>query len=80
MAYIVDLRSDTVTKPTKTMKHAMVNSALGDDIYGEDPTVNALESKIASILGKQAAVFTPSGSMSNLLAGKLNNILSLFHS
>ncbi|XP_053607469.1 uncharacterized protein LOC128673560 [Plodia interpunctella] len=68
MAYIVDLRSDTVTKPTEAMKHAMVNSALGDDVYGEDPTVNALESKIAHMLGKQAALFVPSGTMANLIA------------
>ncbi|KAH9628448.1 hypothetical protein HF086_005901 [Spodoptera exigua] len=68
MAYIVDLRSDTVTKPTEAMKHAMVNSALGDDVYGEDPTINALESKLASMLGKQAALFVPSGTMANLIA------------
>lgn len=68
MAYIVDLRSDTVTKPTEAMKHAMVNSALGDDVYGEDPTVNALESKLAAILGKQSALFVPSGTMANLIA------------
>lgn len=71
--FIVDLRSDTVTKPTKAMKHAMVNSALGDDVYGEDPTVNALESKVAMLLGKQAALFVPSGTMANLIAGKINN-------
>lgn len=70
MAYIIDMRSDTVTKPTPAMKHAMVNSALGDDVYGEDPTVNALESKIAAILGKQAALFVPSGTMANLIACK----------
>lgn len=68
MAYIVDMRSDTVTKPTKAMKHAMVNSALGDDVFGEDPTVNALESKIAALMGKPAALFVPSGTMSNLIA------------
>ncbi|XP_075973126.1 uncharacterized protein LOC142974592 [Anticarsia gemmatalis] len=68
MAYIVDLRSDTVTKPTEAMKHAMVNSALGDDVYEEDPTVNALETKVAALLGKQAALFVPSGTMSNLIA------------
>ncbi|OWR44790.1 hypothetical protein KGM_215050 [Danaus plexippus plexippus] len=68
MAYIVDLRSDTVTKPTEAMKHAMVNSALGDDVFGEDPTVNALESKVATLLGKQAALFVPSGTMANLIA------------
>ncbi|CAH0757494.1 unnamed protein product [Diatraea saccharalis] len=68
MAYIVDMRSDTVTKPTKAMKQAMINSAVGDDVYQEDPTVNALESKIATLLGKQAALFVPSGTMSNLIA------------
>lgn len=73
MAYIVDMRSDTVTKPTKAMKHAMVNSALGDDVFGEDPTVNALESKIAAIMGKPAALFVPSGTMSNLIASKSNS-------
>ncbi|CAH1645758.1 unnamed protein product [Spodoptera littoralis] len=68
MAYIVDLRSDSVTNPTEAMKHAMVNSALGDDVYGEDPTVNALESKLAAMLGKQAALFVLSGTMANLIA------------
>lgn len=71
MTYIVDLRSDTVTKPTQAMKHAMMNSALGDDVFGEDPTVIALETKIATKLGKQAALFVPSGTMSNLIACKL---------
>lgn len=72
MAFIVDLRSDTVTKPTESMKHAMINSALGDDVFGEDPTVNALESKVANLLGKQAALFVPSGTMANLIASKLS--------
>lgn len=70
MAYVIDMRSDTVTKPTEAMKHAMVNSALGDDVFCEDPTVNALESKIANLLGKQAALFVPSGTMANLIASK----------
>lgn len=70
MAFIVDLRSDTVTKPTKAMKHAIANSAVGDDVFGEDPTVNALESKVAELLGKQAALFVPSCTMANLIAGK----------
>lgn len=70
MAQVIDLRSDTVTKPTEAMKHAMVNSALGDDVYGEDPTVNALEMKTAAMLGKQAALFVPSGTMANLIAGE----------
>lgn len=78
MAYIVDLRSDTVTKPTEAMKHAMVNSALGDDVYGEDPTVNALESKLAAMLGKQAALFVPSGTMANLIASEYLLIYSVF--
>lgn len=73
MAFIVDLRSDTVTKPTESMKHAMINSALGDDVFGEDPTVNALESKVANLLGKQAALFVPSGTMANLIASKLSS-------
>jgi len=64
----IDLRSDTVTKPSKAMLNAMVNCEVGDDVYGEDPTVNKLESLSAEILGKDAAVFTPSGTQSNLLA------------
>ncbi|XP_037965224.2 probable low-specificity L-threonine aldolase 2 [Plutella xylostella] len=68
MTHIVDLRSDTVTKPTDAMRHAMVNSAVGNDVYGEDPTVNALERKIATMLDKQAALFVPSGTMANLIA------------
>lgn len=67
-SYVIDLRSDTFTLPTESMKKAMVTSPLGDDVYGEDPTVNALESKVATLLGKQAALFVPSGTMSNLLA------------
>jgi threonine aldolase len=61
----VDLRSDTVTKPTAEMRRAMMAAAVGDDVYGEDPTVNALEQEVAAILGKEAAVFTPSGTMAN---------------
>lgn len=78
MAYIVDLRSDTVTKPTEAMKHAMINSALGDDVYGEDPTVNALETKLAALLGKQAALFVPSGTMANLIASELMFLLQYY--
>jgi threonine aldolase len=61
----VDLRSDTVTKPTPGMREAMMAAALGDDVYGEDPTVNTLENDVATLLGKEAAVLTPSGTMAN---------------
>lgn len=61
----VDLRSDTVTQPTAAMRQAMADAAVGDDVYGEDPTVNALESEVAQLLGKPAAMFTPTGSMAN---------------
>ncbi|MFM5257482.1 low-specificity L-threonine aldolase [Aeromonas veronii] len=67
MRYI-DLRSDTVTQPTDAMRQAMLHAAVGDDVYGEDPGVNALEAHGARLLGKQAALFVPSGTMSNLLA------------
>lgn len=68
---VIDLRSDTVTKPTESMKSAMITAPLGDDVFGEDPTVNALQAKIADILGKEAALFVPSGTMANLIAGEL---------
>jgi threonine aldolase len=64
----IDLRSDTVTKPTEEMRKAMYEAEVGDDVYSDDPTVNALESLAAKILGKPAAVFVPSGTMGNLLA------------
>lgn len=67
MRYI-DLRSDTVTQPTDAMRQAMLHAEVGDDVYGEDPSVNALEAYGAKLLGKQAALFVPSGTMSNLLA------------
>ncbi|MCK9357940.1 MAG: aminotransferase class I/II-fold pyridoxal phosphate-dependent enzyme [Dehalococcoidia bacterium] len=65
---IVDLRSDTVTLPTDEMRRAMYEAELGDDCYGEDPTVNRLEQRSAALLGKEAGLFTVSGTMSNLLA------------
>ncbi|AHB12970.1 GntG family PLP-dependent aldolase [Dehalococcoides mccartyi] len=65
---IIDLRSDTVTRPTPEMKKAMCDAPLGDDVFGEDPTVNSLEEMAAVKTGKEAALFTPSGTMSNLLA------------
>ena len=65
---IVDLRSDTVTKPTMAMRQVMAAAEVGDDVYGEDPTVNRLEQLAASLLGTEAALFAPSGTQSNLLA------------
>ena len=64
----VDLRSDTVTQPTPAMRDAMANAPVGDDGYGEDPTVNALEARFARIVGKDAALFVPSGVMANQIA------------
>ncbi len=63
---IIDLRSDTVTQPTRAMREAMANAELGDDVYGEDPTVNRLEEIAAERMGKEAAVLVTSGSMGNL--------------
>ena len=64
----IDLRSDTVTRPTAAMRDAMANADVGDDVYGEDPTVNALEALAAQRIGFAASLFVPSGTMSNLLA------------
>jgi len=66
----IDLRSDTVTKPTPAMRKAMAEAEVGDDVYGEDPTVNALQGKVAELLGKEAAIFVASGTMANQLAIK----------
>jgi len=63
---IVDLRSDTVTQPTPQMREAMLNAPVGDDVYGEDPTINRLQEMAAARLGKEAGVFLPSGTMGNL--------------
>jgi len=65
---IVDLRSDTLTMPTADMRRAMADAELGDDVFGEDPTVNRLEQRAADLLGKESAVFVASGTMGNLLA------------
>ncbi len=67
---VVDLRSDTVTKPTAEMRRAMAEAEVGDDVYGEDPTVNKLQARAAEIFGREAALFVPSGSMGNLIAIK----------
>ena len=68
----LDLRSDTLTKPSVGMREAMYAAPLGDDVFGEDPTVNALEEKIATLFGKEAALFCPSGTMTNQIAIRLN--------
>jgi threonine aldolase len=65
---LIDLRSDTVTRPTEKMRQAMMDAPVGDDVYKEDPTVNLLEEKAAALTGKQAALFCASGTQSNLLA------------
>ncbi len=65
---VIDLRSDTVTLPSPGMREAMMSAELGDDVYGEDPTVNALEAAAAAILGKEAGLFVPSGSQANLVS------------
>jgi threonine aldolase len=64
----IDLRSDTVTQPTREMREAMMNAAVGDDVYGEDPTVNKLQDMAANIMGMEAGLFVPSGTMGNLAA------------
>ena len=70
-ARVVDLRSDTVTRPTAGMRAAMAAAEVGDDVYGEDPTVNALEAYVADLLGHQAGLFTATGSLANQLAIRL---------
>ena len=69
---IIDLRSDTVTKPTPAMRRAMAEAEVGDDVYGEDPTINRLEQRAAEIIGKEAAVFVPTGTMGNTIGVKLH--------
>lgn len=71
MTQLVDLRSDTVTRPTAAMREAMAAAEVGDDVYGEDPTVNALEAEVAQRFGHEAALFTPTGSMANQIAVQL---------
>ena len=68
---MIDLRSDTVTKPNDRMRRAMAEAEVGDDVYGEDPTVNRLEARAAEILGKEAALFVPTGTMGNTIGIKL---------
>ncbi len=65
---MIDLRSDTVTKPTEGMLNAMMHAPVGDDVFGEDPSINALEDKVATMFGQEAGLFVPSGTMSNQLS------------
>lgn len=65
---LIDLRSDTVTKPSAGMREAMAKALVGDDVYGEDPTINSLEERVAKLFGKEAALFCPSGSLANQLS------------
>ncbi|HEX5234951.1 MAG TPA: low specificity L-threonine aldolase [Silvibacterium sp.] len=69
---MIDLRSDTVTKPTAAMRAAMANAEVGDDVYGEDPTVNRLEASAAEIFGREGAIFVPTGTMGNQIAIRLH--------
>ncbi len=71
-AATVDLRSDTVTSPTPEMRRAMAEAEVGDDVYGEDPTINRLEQRAAEIFGREAAIFVPSGTMGNQIAIKVH--------
>ncbi|HVZ83853.1 MAG TPA: GntG family PLP-dependent aldolase [Terracidiphilus sp.] len=72
MTDLIDLRSDTVTRPTPEMRAAMAAAEVGDDVYGEDPTINLLEKRAAEILGREAAVFVPTGTMGNQIAIRLH--------
>ena len=65
---MIDLRSDTVTRPSAAMKAAMMDAPVGDDVYGDDPTVNALQEYAAALSGKEAALFLPTGTQANLVA------------
>ncbi|MGB7068382.1 MAG: GntG family PLP-dependent aldolase [Pyrinomonadaceae bacterium] len=69
---VIDLRSDTVTQPTRQMRRAMADADVGDDVYGEDPTVNRLQDRAAEIFGKEASLFVPTGSMGNQIAVKIH--------
>jgi threonine aldolase len=69
---MIDLRSDTVTKPSPAMREAAADAEVGDDVYGEDPTINDLEATFAELVGKEAALFVPSGTMGNQIAAKVH--------
>jgi threonine aldolase len=72
MEPVVDLRSDTVTRPTPAMRRAMAEAVVGDDVFGDDPTVRELETRVAALAGKEAAVYVPSGTMGNQIAIKVH--------
>jgi len=72
MAQVIDLRSDTVTRPTAEMRAAMAAAEVGDDVYGEDPTVNQLERRAAEVFGRESALFVPTGTMGNQIALRLH--------
>jgi threonine aldolase len=72
LSNVIDLRSDTVTRPTIAMRAAMAAAEVGDDVYGEDPTVNRLEARAAEIFGREAAIFVPTGTMGNQIAIRLH--------
>jgi threonine aldolase len=69
---VIDLRSDTVTRPTEGMRRAMLEAPVGDDVFGEDPTVNRLEEYVADLLGKEASLYSPSGTMTNQIGVQVN--------
>src|SRR5947209_1221632 len=69
---VIDLRSDTVTVPSPAMRKAMFEAEVGDDVYGEDPTINLLERRAAEIFAREAAIFVPTGTMGNQIAIKLH--------
>jgi threonine aldolase len=71
---LIDLRSDTVTRPTEGMRRAMLEAPVGDDVFGDDPTVNRLEEYVAELLGKEAALYAPSGTMTNQIGVHVNTI------
>jgi len=68
---VIDLRSDTVTRPTPEMRRAMFEAEVGDDVYQEDPTINRLEARAAEISGKEAGLFVPTGTMGNTIGVKI---------
>src|ERR1035437_1921144 len=72
LATMIDLRSDTVTRPTAKMRETMASAEVGDDVYGEDPTVNRLEARAAEVFGREAGLFVPSGTMGNQIAIRLH--------
>ena len=71
-AFVADLLSDTLTRPTPAMREAMANAEVGDDVFGEDPTVRALEQRVAGLLGHEDGLFTPTGSLANQLGMRLH--------